>query len=40
MEKKYELTEDTTEVKGKTLHRIKALKDFGFVKKRRPGRLC
>lgn len=34
MEKKYELTETTMEIsKGKVLHRIKALKSFGYVKK-------
>ncbi|WP_156851680.1 hypothetical protein [Bartonella refiksaydamii] len=33
MEKKYELTDETTEVYGKTLHRIRALRDFGKVKK-------
>lgn len=33
MEKKYELTEDTLEIDGHILHRIKALKDFGDVKK-------
>lgn len=31
--KKYELTEETKIVKGKTLHRIRALKSFGRVKK-------
>ena len=31
--KKYEMTEETIEVNGRTLHRIKALKDFGDVKK-------
>lgn len=30
---KYELTNQTTRIDGKTLHRIKALKDFGDVKK-------
>ena len=29
---KYELTEETKEVRGITVHRIKALKDFGDVK--------
>ncbi|MDD9329500.1 MAG: hypothetical protein PV353_03615, partial [Bartonella sp.] len=42
MEKKYELTDETIEVNGKTLHRIRALRDFrniekgylgGFIKK-------
>ncbi|WP_396583953.1 hypothetical protein [Bartonella grahamii] len=32
MEKKYELTDETTEVDGKTLHRIRALRDFGGIK--------
>ena len=31
--KKYELTEETKEFYGRILHRIKALKDFGDVKK-------
>ena len=31
MEKKYELTEETKEFYGRTLYRIKALKDFGDV---------
>ena len=30
--KKYELTEETVTVHGKTLHRIKAVRDFGSVK--------
>ena len=30
--KKYELTDDTVQFCGKTLHRIKALRDFGDVK--------
>ena len=30
--KKYELTEETITVSGKTLHRIKAVRDFGSVK--------
>ena len=30
---KYELTDETIDVSGTTLHRIKALKDFGNVKK-------
>ena len=30
---KYELTEETIKVEGVTLYRIKALKDFGNVKK-------
>jgi len=30
--KKYELTDETKELQGKTLHRIKALKDFGNVR--------
>ena len=33
MEKKYELTEKTLAVDGHVLHRIKALRDFGNVKK-------
>lgn len=33
MEKKYELTEETLAVDGHVLHRIKALRDFGEVKK-------
>lgn len=33
MEKKYELTEETLEIDGHTLHRIVALRDFGEVKK-------
>ncbi|WP_375662610.1 hypothetical protein [Bartonella sp. OC16QHHD] len=33
MEKKYEMTDETIEVGGKTLHRIRALRDFGRVKK-------
>ena len=32
-DKKYELTDETTEIDGHTLHRIKALRDFGKVKK-------
>lgn len=32
-EKKYGLTDETIEVEGHTLHRIKALKSFGDVKK-------
>ena len=32
-EKKYELTDETIEVNGKILHRIKSLKDFNNVKK-------
>ncbi len=35
--KKYELTDETIEVYGTALHRIKALKDFGNVKKGEPG---
>ena len=31
MERKYELTEETTECLGHTLHRIRALRDFGDV---------
>ena len=31
--KKYKLTNETIELNGKTLHRIKALKDFSNVKK-------
>ena len=30
--KKYELTEETVTVYGKTLYRIRAVRDFGFVK--------
>lgn len=33
MEKKYELTEETFAVDGHVLHRIKALRDLGNVKK-------
>ncbi|WP_375607463.1 MULTISPECIES: hypothetical protein [unclassified Bartonella] len=33
MEKKYELTDEKAEFKGVTLHRIRALRDFGKVKK-------
>ncbi|WP_406604286.1 hypothetical protein [Bartonella gliris] len=33
MEKKYELTDETIEVDGKTLHRIRALRDFSDVEK-------
>lgn len=33
MEKKYELTNETIDVGSKILHRIRALKDFGNVKK-------
>ncbi|WP_175869141.1 hypothetical protein [Bartonella gabonensis] len=32
MEKKYELTDEKIEVCGHTLHRIRALKDFGKIK--------
>lgn len=32
MEKKYELTDETIQIAEKTLHRIKALRDFGNVK--------
>ncbi|WP_375638621.1 hypothetical protein [Bartonella sp. AA16NXGY] len=31
--KKYELTDETIEFDGRTLHRIRALRDFGYVKK-------
>ncbi|EJF98611.1 hypothetical protein MEI_00181 [Bartonella vinsonii subsp. arupensis Pm136co] len=31
--KKYELTDQTIDVDGFTLHRIRALRDFGKVKK-------
>ena len=31
--KKYKLTDETTDVLGITLHRVKALKDFDDVKK-------
>ena len=37
--KKYELTSDVLQYAGHTLHRIKALKDFGFVKARELGGL-
>ena len=30
--KKYELTTETLQLAGRTLHRIKAVKDFGSVK--------
>ena len=33
MEKKYELTDETKRYDGRTFHRIRALKDFGNVKK-------
>ena len=33
MEKKFELTEETIQCDEHTLHRIKALKDFAFIKK-------
>ncbi|WP_245257372.1 hypothetical protein [Bartonella vinsonii] len=33
MEPKYELTDETIEVEGITLHRIRALRDFGKIKK-------
>ena len=33
MEKKYKLTDETINVNGKTLYRIKSIKDFGNVKK-------
>ncbi len=32
MKKKYELTDETIEIMGKNLHRIRALRDFGNVK--------
>ena len=32
MEKKFTLTDETIQFKGKTLHRIKAIKSFGHVK--------
>lgn len=32
IKKKYKLTDETIEVFGKTLHRIKALRDFGDIK--------
>lgn len=35
--KKFELTDEHVEVLGKTLYRIRALKDFGNVKAREPG---
>ena len=37
MEKKYELTDEIIEYNGRTLHRIKALKDFSDVKKENLG---
>jgi carbonic anhydrase/acetyltransferase-like protein (isoleucine patch superfamily) len=33
MSKKYKLTQDTISHSGKILHKIKALKDFGYIKK-------
>ena len=33
MKRKYELTNETKEINGCTLHRIVALRDFGNVKK-------
>lgn len=33
MERKYEFTEETTNTDGTILHRIRAVKDFGDVKK-------
>ena len=30
--KKYKLTDETIDVKGKTLYRIEALKDYGEIK--------
>ena len=33
IEAKFKLTEETINVNGKTLHRIEALKDFGYIKK-------
>ena len=33
MERKYEFTEETTNTDGAILHRIKAVRDFGDVKK-------
>ena len=33
MEKKYKLTDETINVDGRTLYRIEALRDFGYVKK-------
>ncbi|WP_375674422.1 hypothetical protein [Bartonella sp. CL100XZDX] len=33
IKKKYELTDATIEVNGRTLHRIRALRDFGNVEK-------
>lgn len=33
MEKKYKLTKETINVNGKTLYRIEAIKDFGYIKK-------
>lgn len=32
MERKYELTDETIEIGGKTLHRIKAVRDFANIK--------
>ncbi|GAA5111987.1 hypothetical protein [Bartonella jaculi] len=33
IKKKYELTDETIEIRGKTLHRIRALRDFSDVEK-------
>ena len=37
MEKKYKLTEETTNMGNRTLYRIEALRDFGDVKKGEKG---
>ena len=37
MKKKYELTDQTINVDGRTLHRIKALRDFSDVQAGEPG---
>lgn len=33
--KKYEFTDETKKYRGTTLHRIRAIRDFGNIKKRR-----
>ena len=37
---KYELTDDTIEVAGRTLHRIRALTSFARSEERRVGKEC
>ena len=37
MERKYELTDETKEINGRTLHRIVAVRDFGGIKKGTQG---